>query len=143
MRDLNIDKARHSFYHRLSLSFFLFRLVIRTRCVSHCRWDGCQVSIRNTTPSYCAEYQSYWTWPKPKEDTKDALVEILDNFQRNEWQLALLYYEAVDATGFYYFYFCSAFELLFLNVFSDHTLVVIINQCVSKTDNCLSLSLRL
>lgn len=26
-------------------------------------------------------------------------MEILDNFQRNEWQLALVYYEAVDATG--------------------------------------------
>jgi len=62
-------------------------------------WDGCQVNIRNVTPTYCLEYQSYWTWPKPKEDTIDALKEILDNFQRNEWQLALVYYEAVDATG--------------------------------------------
>lgn len=62
-------------------------------------WDGCQVPIRNTTPTYCLEYQSYWTWPKPKEDTIEAMKEILDNFQRNEWQLGLVYYEAVDATG--------------------------------------------
>ncbi|RWS22215.1 ectonucleotide pyrophosphatase/phosphodiesterase family member 6-like isoform X4, partial [Leptotrombidium deliense] len=62
-------------------------------------WDGCQVAISNTTPTYCAEYQSYWTWPKVKEDTIDALHEILDNFESDEWQLALVYYEAIDATG--------------------------------------------
>ena len=62
-------------------------------------WDGCQVPIRNMTPTYCLEYQSFWTWPKPKEDTIEALKEILDNFGRNEWQLGLVYYEAVDATG--------------------------------------------
>ena len=62
-------------------------------------WDGCQVPIHNVTPTQCHEYQSYWTWPKPKEDTIEAMKEILDNFQRNEWQLGLVYYEAVDATG--------------------------------------------
>ena len=62
-------------------------------------WDGCQVPIRGFTPTYCLEYQSYWTWPKPKSDTIEALKEILHNFKTNEWQLALLYYEAIDATG--------------------------------------------
>lgn len=62
-------------------------------------WDGCQVPIRGVLPTHCLEYQSYWSWPNPKADTIDALMEILDNFKSNEWQLALLYYEAIDATG--------------------------------------------
>ena len=62
-------------------------------------WDGCQVPIRGVTPTYCEEYQSYWTWPYVKEDTMEAINEIIDNFKANEWQLALLYYEAVDSTG--------------------------------------------
>lgn len=62
-------------------------------------WDGCQVTIKGKEPTLCLEYQSYWTWPKPNEDTLDALNEILDNFQNEDWRLGLVYYEAVDAMG--------------------------------------------
>uniref|UniRef100_T1K1S1 glycerophosphocholine cholinephosphodiesterase n=1 Tax=Tetranychus urticae TaxID=32264 RepID=T1K1S1_TETUR len=62
-------------------------------------WDGCQVEIRNTTPSMCLEYQSYWTWPTVQNDTLDACDEILDNFEKDDWGLALVYFEAVDANG--------------------------------------------
>lgn len=57
------------------------------------------MEIKNTTPSLCIEYQSFWTWPTIKNDTIDAIDEILDNFQNDEWGLALIYYEAVDASG--------------------------------------------
>ncbi|XP_074603685.1 glycerophosphocholine cholinephosphodiesterase ENPP6-like [Brevipalpus obovatus] len=62
-------------------------------------WDGCQIRIKNTEPTLCLEYQSFWTWPNVKNDTMEAIDEILDNFESDEWQLALIYYEAVDATG--------------------------------------------
>ncbi|RWS11085.1 AP-3 complex subunit sigma-like protein, partial [Dinothrombium tinctorium] len=62
-------------------------------------WDGCQVTIRNMTPTHCSHYQPYWTWPKPKEDTIEAMHTILESFEYDEWQLALVYYEAVDAVG--------------------------------------------
>ncbi|XP_054162379.1 glycerophosphocholine cholinephosphodiesterase ENPP6-like [Oppia nitens] len=62
-------------------------------------WDGCQVKIKGKEPTFCLEYQSYWTWPKPTEDTLSALNEILDNFESEEWHLGLIYYEAIDALG--------------------------------------------
>jgi len=62
-------------------------------------WDGCQVKIKGKEPTHCLEYQSYWTWSKPYEDTLNALYEILDNFESDEWHLGLVYYEAIDAMG--------------------------------------------
>lgn len=62
-------------------------------------WDGCQVLINDTEPTFCNEYQTYWTWPDPAADAIDAFGEILDNFEKDEWRLAMVYYEAVDALG--------------------------------------------
>jgi predicted AlkP superfamily pyrophosphatase or phosphodiesterase len=62
-------------------------------------WDGCQVKIKGKEPTLCLEYQSYWTWSKPYDDTVNALYEILDNFESDEWHLGLVYYEAIDAMG--------------------------------------------
>lgn len=62
-------------------------------------WDGCQVKIKGKVPTYCQSYQSYWTWTNPINDTNNALSEILDHFEADEWQLGLVYYEAIDAMG--------------------------------------------
>ena len=62
-------------------------------------WDGCQVKIRGKVPSFCLQYQSFWTWSNVNEDTTNAFYEILDHFEADEWHLGLVYYEAIDALG--------------------------------------------
>ena len=62
-------------------------------------WDGCQVKIRGKVPTFCLQYQSFWTWSNVNEDTTNALYEILDHFESDEWHLGLVYYEAIDALG--------------------------------------------
>jgi len=50
-------------------------------------------------PTYCVPSKSFWTWKNVKQDTMEALNEILDHFVENDWDLALVYYEPVDAIG--------------------------------------------
>jgi hypothetical protein len=57
------------------------------------------VLIKGKRPTVCVEYKSYWSWPTPKKDTIEKLNEVLDHFEKDELQLALVYYEAIDAIG--------------------------------------------
>ncbi|CAL1267085.1 unnamed protein product [Larinioides sclopetarius] len=62
-------------------------------------WDGCQVMIQGKKPTKCEEYANYWVWGKVNKDTLNAMTEILDKFQKDNFRLGLVYYEAVDANG--------------------------------------------
>ncbi|CAN7938214.1 unnamed protein product [Ixodes hexagonus] len=62
-------------------------------------WDGCQVEIFGTRPTHCVPYKGYWGWDSVVNDTNAALSTVLTEFQDNKLNLALVYFEAVDARG--------------------------------------------
>ncbi|XP_042900836.2 glycerophosphocholine cholinephosphodiesterase ENPP6-like [Parasteatoda tepidariorum] len=62
-------------------------------------WDGCQVPIHGIKPTKCEEYANYWVWGKVNRDTQDAFTDLLDKFQKDNFRLGMVYYEAVDANG--------------------------------------------
>ncbi|UYV73390.1 ENPP6 [Cordylochernes scorpioides] len=62
-------------------------------------WDGCQVPIRGSRPALCKEYQNYWVWGAVNHDTRQAFLQALDLFEKTDYALAMVYYEAVDAIG--------------------------------------------
>ncbi|XP_054712930.1 glycerophosphocholine cholinephosphodiesterase ENPP6-like [Uloborus diversus] len=57
-------------------------------------WDGCEVEIRGHKPTFCQKYEYV-----ESEQTKEALLKVLDNFSRDEIQFAIVYYEPVDSKG--------------------------------------------
>lgn len=63
-------------------------------------WTGCDVEIKKHLPTFCDPYQDKMT-----EDEKypqlvaDRLKEIIRGFERDDFDLALLYYEAVGDAG--------------------------------------------
>ncbi|KAG8192378.1 hypothetical protein JTE90_029105 [Oedothorax gibbosus] len=63
-------------------------------------WDGCQIEIRGLRPTFCRKYKYVGSsWPNVYDDTREALMSSLQLFERNEVQLAQIYYEPVDYHG--------------------------------------------
>ncbi|XP_029823993.3 glycerophosphocholine cholinephosphodiesterase ENPP6 [Ixodes scapularis] len=62
-------------------------------------WDGCQVEIFGTKPTFCLPYKGYWGWDNVTKDTQEALSKVLSEFEADKLNFALVYFEAVDARG--------------------------------------------
>ncbi|GBN73972.1 hypothetical protein AVEN_119873-1, partial [Araneus ventricosus] len=60
-------------------------------------WDGCQVEIRGSKPTFCRKYKYVgYAWPTVNDDTREALLTALQLLQNNEIHLVQIYYEPVD-----------------------------------------------
>lgn len=70
-------------------------------------------------PSFCLPPKSFWTWKTFKKDTRAAFDEILKKFEDDEWDMAFVYYEAVDAIGtvFYLWSISQCFVIFFIFIF--------------------------
>ncbi|GBN26138.1 Ectonucleotide pyrophosphatase/phosphodiesterase family member 6, partial [Araneus ventricosus] len=63
-------------------------------------WDGCQVEIRGSKPTFCRKYKYVgYAWPTVNDDTREALLTALQLLQNNEIHLVQIYYEPVDFYG--------------------------------------------
>ncbi|RWS22401.1 ectonucleotide pyrophosphatase/phosphodiesterase family member 6-like isoform X1 [Leptotrombidium deliense] len=65
-------------------------------------WDGCQVEINNTLPTRCVQYKDPGNWTSLNNDTENFLSKIIDEFESNNFSLAMVYYENVDHAGHKY-----------------------------------------
>uniref|UniRef100_A0A1W7RA20 glycerophosphocholine cholinephosphodiesterase n=1 Tax=Hadrurus spadix TaxID=141984 RepID=A0A1W7RA20_9SCOR len=61
-------------------------------------WDGCQVTLSGITVSKCKNYTYYKKFDVNK-DTKKAFLEALDDCEKGDRRLGLVYYEPVDGFG--------------------------------------------
>ena len=68
-------------------------------------WDGCSVVIRGHNASYCEPYDAdhtFWKWWESGRYERDYLLatsQIAEHFKNDDWQLAMMYYEALDGLG--------------------------------------------
>ncbi|CAN8013225.1 unnamed protein product, partial [Ixodes persulcatus] len=65
-------------------------------------WDGCQVEIFGTKLTFCLPYKDLLDWENVTKDTQEALSKVLSEFEADELNFALVYFEPVDARGHQY-----------------------------------------
>lgn len=62
-------------------------------------WTGCDILIKKHLPQYCDPYRDLTDDDKYAEIVSKRLMNIVDKFAKDEYDLAMVYYEGIIDTG--------------------------------------------
>lgn len=67
-------------------------------------WEGCQVAISNTRVTFCEPYKSLVNlpWNDYEDLYSDVIRRTVFNLATDSWDVAMIYYEMIDAMGHAY-----------------------------------------